>query len=289
MDSNLRTPLLHAITVDVEEYFHTEAASSAIAFDHWSTLPSRVQASTDTLLELFAAHGVKGTFFVLGWVAERHPALLRTIANAGHELACHSYRHRAVFRLSAHEFAEDTHRAKSAIEDASGKRVIGYRAPSFSITPGTEWAFDELAELGFLYDSSVHPIAHDFYSNTAASRDPHRLRNGLLEIPISTARVFGKNLPIAGGGYLRMLPFWYSKWGLTLRMRQAPHIPIVLYMHPWEIDPEQPRLALSGRSRFRQYTNLRSMRTKIERLMQSMRFTSVEESFRRWIYPSPSA
>jgi len=276
---------LHAISVDVEDYFHTEAASSAVPFEQWESMPSRVEASTEKILEIFARFHVRGTFFVLGWVARKFPDLVRRIASDNHEIGCHSFRHRAVFRLTREEFSEDTKRAKAAIEDAAQVGIIGYRAPSFSIIPGTEWAYDVLAECGFRYDSSIHPIRHDFYSNPSGERYPHLLHNRLLEIPIATAALFGKNLPMGGGAYLRILPFWYISLGMKLRDRESGGIPAMLYLHPWEIDAKQPRLQLSGKSRVRQYTGLRAMETKLEKLFSTRKFGPAREVFAPWLPP----
>jgi polysaccharide deacetylase family protein (PEP-CTERM system associated) len=272
-----------AISVDVEDYFHTEAASSAVRFDEWTAMPSRVQASTDQILDIFAKFNARGTFFILGWVADRFPMLVKKIASAGHEIGCHSYQHRAVFRLSREEFFEDTRRAKDVIEQAAQTKIIGYRAPSFSIVAGTEWAYDVLVELGFRYDSSTHPIQHDFYSNPNGERQPHVLPNRLVEIPISTASILGRNLPIGGGAYLRVLPFWYTKFGLRLRDREIQQAPAMFYFHPWEIDAEQPRLALSTKSRIRQYTGLGRMKGKLEKLLSIRKFAPANEVFAPWL------
>jgi polysaccharide deacetylase family protein (PEP-CTERM system associated) len=268
----------NAITVDVEDYFHTEAMSAAAPREEWESMPSRVEPSTLRLLELFDRYGVKGTFFVLGWVAERFPGLVKEIAERGHELACHSHYHRAVFRLTPAEFDEDTRRAKQAIEDAGGMSIYGYRAPSFSMVPGTEWALNILANQGFTYDSSVNPIRHDFYSNAGAPRTPHRVCEGrMLELPIATRSALGQNLPMGGGAYLRVLPLAYSTWGL--RSINAAGEPAMLYLHPWEIDAGQPRLKVGLKSRIRQYTNLDRMYGKLEHLLQNFKFGTVRDVF----------
>lgn len=281
--------MLNAITIDVEDYFHTEAMSGAAPRDAWDSFPSRVEGATDRLLELFARHEVKGTFFVLGWVAERFPALVQRIARGGHELACHSYWHRPVFRLTSDEFREDTRRAADAIASAAGCAVLGYRAPSFSITPGTEWAWDVLAELGFAYDSSVNPIRHDFYSNAAAPRLPYRVAGGrLLQIPIATVRAAGNNLPCGGGAYLRFFPAAYLSWGIT-RMNSQEQAPAMCYLHPWEVDPGQPRLKVGWKSRVRQYTNLSQTAQKLEHLLSRHKFTTVREAYAGSLNASPAA
>jgi polysaccharide deacetylase family protein (PEP-CTERM system associated) len=268
----------HAITVDVEDYFHTEAMSPAAPRDRWDSFPSRVVASTRRLLDCFARHDVKGTFFVLGWVAKKFPGLVNEIAKGGHEIACHSYWHRAVFRLDPAEFRSDTADAKKAIEDAGGQPVSGYRAPSFSITPGTEWAYDVLAELGFTYDSSVNPIRHDFYGNPHAPRGPHTVASGrLVELPIATSRIFGQNWPAGGGAYLRLFPLMYFQ--KVLAGLDQDNTSGMFYLHPWEIDPEQPRLGVGLKSRFRQYTGLGRMQANLEKLFSRHEFGPVREVY----------
>jgi polysaccharide deacetylase family protein (PEP-CTERM system associated) len=275
----MRSNLNNAISVDVEDYFHTEAMSETVPRSSWDRMPSRVEQNTKSLFELFAAYGVRGTFFFLGWVAERFPKLVREAVSLGHEIGCHSYWHRMVPRLSPEEFREDTRMAKEAIENAAGKRTIGYRAPSFSLLPGTEWAQEILADCGFLYDSSIYPVNHDLYSNSAMPRIPYTTASGrLLELPVATLSIAGNNFPIGGGGYLRILPYQYTRWGLS-RVNRTEAMPAILYTHPWEIDPEQPRLAASARSRFRQYTNLTSTREKLKRLLAEFPFAPIAVSF----------
>jgi polysaccharide deacetylase family protein (PEP-CTERM system associated) len=270
---------LNSITVDVEDYFHTEAMGASVPRDLWDGMPTRIENNTQRMFELFASHGVRGTFFFLGWVAERFPGLVREAARLGHELACHSYWHRLIYRLSPAEFREDTRKAKNAVEDAAGMSVVGYRAPSFSLVKGTEWAQEILAELGFLYDSSVCPVNHDLYSNPDAPRVPHRVAAGaLLEFPVATVAVGGHNFPVGGGGYLRILPYACTRWGLS-RLNQAEGLRAVVYIHPWEIDPEQPRLPASLRSRFRQYTGLGTTAGKLKRMLEDFRFAPIVESF----------
>jgi polysaccharide deacetylase family protein (PEP-CTERM system associated) len=269
----------NGMSVDVEDYFQTEALSKAVPRDTWERMPSRVERNTQQLFDLFAAHNVQGTFFFLGWVAERYPALVRKAVGLGHEIGCHSYWHRPIFTLSAAEFREDTRRAKGVIEDACGVAVLGYRAPSFSLTPGTEWAIEILAEAGFAYDSSVHPVVHDLYDNRHAPRHPYQFAGtSLREIPISTIPMGARNLPFAGGGYFRMLPYAYVRWALH-RANRVEKQPAVFYIHPWEIDPEQPRLAPSLRSRFRQYTGLRKTVKRLERLLVDFSFAPIREAF----------
>jgi len=271
--------LVNALSVDVEDYFHTEAMSSAAPREQWDGLPSRVVQNTERVLELFAERSVHGTFFFLGWVAERFPALVRRVAQHGHELGCHSYWHRLVYKLSPEEFREDTRRAQGAIEDAAGVAVRGYRAPSFSMTPGTEWAAEILAEQGFRYDSSVCPVRHDLYNNPRGPRLPHPIAAGaLMEFPVTTIRLWGHNMPVAGGGYLRMLPYSFTRWGLR-RLNEKEGQRGIVYTHPWEIDPGQPRLAARARSRFRQYSKLSEAEGKLRQLVSDFRFGPIAEVF----------
>jgi len=271
--------MLNAMTIDVEDYFHTEAMSEAVHRDQWATMPSHVQRNTERLYELFEQLSVTATMFFLGWVADRFPGLVSQAVKLGHEVACHSYWHRAVFRLTPEEFREDTKRAKDAIESAANVKVHGYRAPSFSLVPGTEWAPDILAEAGFTYDSSINPIAHDFYSNVNAPRVPHRLaQSGLLEIPIATAKLAGRTVCVGGDAYFRIFPLRYSRWGLSYVNRDEQRA-AMFYLHPWEIDPEQPRLKVKAKSRLRQYTALGSTYGKLDRIMKDFAFGTAHAAF----------
>lgn len=271
--------MLNGISVDVEDYFQTEAMAGAIPKEQWDRMPSRVVQNTERIFELLASHGVRGTFFFLGWVAERFPDLVRQAARLGHELGCHSYWHRLVYRLNPKEFREDTRRAKAAIEDAAGIPVHGYRAPSFSMIKDTEWAQEILVEVGFTYDSSVCPVHHDLYNNPHAPRVPHRIAGGALaEFPVATISIAGRNFPVGGGGYLRILPYFYTRLGL-LHLNSKEHFRAILYIHPWEVDPDQPRIAARQRSRLRQYTGLKTTAGKLERLLGDFRFAPIAESF----------
>lgn len=269
----------NVISVDVEDYFHAETFSSVVARSSWEDRPSRVVSNTQRLLELFAARQVQATFFIVGWVAERFPALVREIAAAGHEVACHSYWHRLIYKLERQEFREDTRRAKSVIEQIAGQPVYGYRAPTYSIVARSLWALDILAELGFTYDSSIFPIHHDRYGIPDAPRFPFRIQTGagpLFEFPITTFRVRNHNLPVGGGGYLRLLPAWYTKLGVRRVEREG--LPVIAYIHPWEVDPEQPRLPGGLTSRLRHYTNLSRTYRRLDHLLQQTSFTSFRES-----------
>jgi len=268
------------ISVDVEDYFQVQAFADVIRRDTWSNYPSRVEESTSRVLDLFDELNVKATFFILGWVADRYPVLVRDIVKRGHEPACHSYWHRLVYQLTPEQFERDTLRAKNVIEQAAGERVYGFRAPSFSITPSSAWALDLLREIGFLYDSSVFPVRHDVYGFRNAPRFPFRLETpagDLLELPLTTFRV-GRScvLPAAGGGYLRMLPSWYTRWAVSRAWREG--LTVVSYVHPWEFDPEQPRLSGSLKSRLRHYSNLRRTEARLRYLLALGNFTSFRDS-----------
>ena len=264
------------ISVDVEDYFQVQAFAPVIRRDAWGTYPSRVEQNTSRLLDLFDQLHVKATFFVLGWTADHFPRLVRQIVERGHEPACHSYWHRLVHDLTPDQFRRDTERAKDAIEQAAGVQIYGYRAPSFSITPRSTWALDMLRELGFLYDSSIFPVRHDVYGFRDAPRCPFRLETAygeLLEFPLATFRLpGGAILPVAGGGYLRMLPGWYTKAGVHQAWRDG--LTIVSYVHPWEFDPDQPRLNGPIRSRLRHYTNLGRTESRLRELLALGGFTS---------------
>jgi polysaccharide deacetylase family protein (PEP-CTERM system associated) len=268
------------ISVDVEDYFHVEAFSDIVARDQWGSYESRVEANTRRILRLFSESGVKGTFFILGWVAERYPKLVREIVDAGHEPGCHSYWHRLIYKLTPDEFREDTLRAKNAIEQAAGQPVYGYRAPSFSVTARSAWALDVLSELGFRYDSSVFPVKHDTYGVPDAPRGPFVVKTAsapITEFPMATFRMAGgPNFPVAGGGYLRIFPYWYTKAGVERAWREG--LPVISYVHPWEFDPEQPRLPGRFKSRLRHYTNLAKTESRLRKLIGLGEFTSFRDS-----------
>lgn len=266
--------IVNGLTVDVEDYFHAEALAGAVSREEWDSLESRVERNTRRVLEVLDRHQVLATFFILGWVAHRYPGVVREIQAAGHELGCHSYWHRLIYRLTPEEFRTDTLQAKQAIEDAAGKAVLGYRAPTFSVVRRSFWALDILAELGFQYDSSIFPIRHDHYGIPDYSRFPcrHQSKNGpsLTELPLSTFTLMGSNFPFGGGGYLRILPLCYTHFGFR-RVNRAG-MPVVVYFHPWELDPEHPRLGLGPRARFRHYTNLDKMKTRLGELLCTYAF-----------------
>jgi len=269
----------NVVSVDVEDYFHAEVFSSVVDRSQWDQYASRVETNTRRLMELFADLNVHATFFVLGWVAERFPALIREIATGGHELACHSYWHRLIYKLEPDEFRKDTQRAKDVIEQTAGLAIYGYRAPTYSVVHSSIWALDVLSELGFTYDSSIFPIRHDRYGMPEAPRAPFRFRasGGMMtEFPITTFNLAGHNMPVGGGGYLRLLPRLYTRLGLA--KAESEGVPAVVYIHPWEIDPEQPRLPVGWTSRVRHYANLGSTFDRLRGVLQRGIYTSFRES-----------
>jgi polysaccharide deacetylase family protein (PEP-CTERM system associated) len=273
----------NALTFDIEEYYQVEAFRDLVAVEDWPRWPSRVAASTRMLLDLLETRGVSATFFVVGWVAERHPDLVRDIAGRGHEVGCHGYWHRPIYSMDRAEFREDLRRARQAIEDAAGVSLLGYRAPTCSVVRETRWALDVLAEEGFRYDSSVFPIHHDRYGIPDAPRFPHRVPVGgggeILEVPMTTVRIGGQNLPFCGGGYFRLLPYQLIRAGLR-RVNARDGMPGVVYLHPWEFDPQQPRVGVRGLSRFRHYVNLGGTAGKLDRLIQEFEFGPVVDVLR---------
>jgi len=271
----------NALTVDVEDYFHVSALAPSIDRGSWGSRESRVVGNTHRLLDLFGQFGVRGTFFVLGWVAERHPQLVKDIAGAGHEVACHGFSHRLVYEQSPEEFREETLRSKRLLEDTIGAAVLGYRAASYSIVRRSLWALDILAEAGFAYDSSIFPVHHDRYGIPDAERNPHRMATPggrwIVEWPLAVASVLGFRLPVAGGGYFRLLPYALSRWGLA-SINRRDRRPFIFYLHPWEIDPGQPRVRVGWLSRFRHYTNLDKCEARLRRLLGDFRFGTARDS-----------
>jgi polysaccharide deacetylase family protein (PEP-CTERM system associated) len=270
----------NALTVDVEDYFHVAALAPNIPRDTWGARESRVVANTHRLLAIFEQFGVRGTFFVLGWVAERHSQLVRDIAAAGHEIACHGFSHRLVYEQPVDEFRQETLRSKKLLEDITGTAVLGYRAASYSIVRSSLWALDILVEAGFSYDSSIFPVRHDRYGIPNAERVPHRLSTpggkSIVEWPLATASILGFRLPVAGGGYFRLLPYWLSRWGLASIVQRESR-PFIFYLHPWEVDPEQPRVSASRLSRFRHYTNLDKCEQRLRRLLGEFQFGTARD------------
>ena len=276
--SQPQEPIVNAMTIDVEDYFHVSVFDGIVPRSSWDSMESRVVRNTERLLDLFDEFEVHGTFFVLGWVGERHPALVQMIAGRGHEVASHGYAHRLVYDQTRAAFRDDVRRAKTVLEDASGRAVVGYRAPSYSITPRSLWALDVLIEEGHQYDSSIFPIRHDRYGIPVSDRRPYRVdRKGgsLIEVPGSTARVGPLNLPVAGGGYFRILPYWWTRWGIA-HVNDAERRPGIFYLHPWEIDPEQPRLAAGRLGRFRHYRNLDRTEQRLRQLLADFHFATMQ-------------
>jgi polysaccharide deacetylase family protein (PEP-CTERM system associated) len=278
------TRQLNAFTVDVEDYFHVAALSSAIPRDTWASRELRVEANTDLLLGILAEHQIRGTFFVLGWVAERIPALVRRIAAAGHEVACHGYSHKLVYTQTPAEFREETVRAKHCLEDTLGRSVVGYRAASFSVTRQSLWALDVLIDAGFRYDSSIFPIHHDLYGIPGSRPEPHRVTapsgRTIAEFPMSAASFFGLQVPVSGGGYFRILPYWLTRAGLR-QINEEGQRPFTFYLHPWEVDPGQPRIKVGAFSRFRHYTNLSRCQARLRRVLGDFAFSTMEEALQQ--------
>jgi polysaccharide deacetylase family protein (PEP-CTERM system associated) len=272
--------IANALSIDVEEYYHGMEFEAAVPAEQRSSLPSRVEDSVDRVLALLAEHGATATFFIVGQVAERHCHMVRKIAAAKHEIACHSYRHELVFRQSPQEFRLDIRQAKVVLENETGMAVIGYRAPNYSITAAQDWAYDILLEEGFRYDSSVYPISHDRYGYPSAPRFPYTLRgehhSGLIEFPIGTVRLWGHNFPIGGGGYFRLLPEALVRYGIRhVNTRETQ--PVMFYFHPWELDPGQPRPPMPWHHRFRHYVGLSRQEMKLTRLFQRIPFRATKE------------
>ena len=274
-------PIVNAMTVDVEDYFQVQALAEQFPRSIWDKQSARVERNTDRVLSLFADHGVKATFFVLGWVAERHKSLIHRIVESGHELASHGYEHIRADQQDRNTFRADVRRTKQILEDLSGRDVRGYRAATFSIGKGNLWAFEVLAEEGYAYSSSIYPIRHDYYGMPDAPRFPFRpLTNAdFLEVPISTIKVAGRNLPCGGGGYFRLLPYAGSKWSIN-RINRREGQASVFYFHPWEIDPYQPRPErLNLKTRVRHYTNLDRMEARLSRVLRDFRWDRMDRVF----------
>ncbi len=272
------SPIVNALSVDVEDYFQVSAFSDVVPHTSWNTFECRVERNTLRLLDLFDRRQAKATFFILGWIAERYPWLVQEIHLRGHEVASHGYAHRTVDHYTPETFRTEIRQAKAFLEDVVQAPVVGYRAPSFSITHKTTWTLEILAEEGFQYDSSIFPIRHDRYGMSSAPRFPHRLTyrgRTLHEFPMSTVALLGMtNIPMGGGGYLRLLPLWFTRWGIR-RVNRRERQPVMVYVHPWEIDPEQPRIAGRRLSKFRHYRNLDQTAHRLEALLSEFRFAAV--------------
>jgi polysaccharide deacetylase family protein (PEP-CTERM system associated) len=271
--------VVNAMTVDVEDYFHVSVFDGILPRTEWQRMESRVVPNTERLLRIFEDARVRATFFVLGWVGDRAPGLVRSIAAAGHEIASHGYAHRLVYDMTPALFRDDVRRSKEVLEAASGLSVQGYRAPSYSITPRSLWAIDILIEEGFAYDTSIFPIHHDRYGIPVSPRHAYRLQrqNGsIVEAPASTTQWGAFNFPVAGGGYFRILPYGWTKWGID-RINHAEERPAIFYIHPWEIDPHQPRLPAGMLSTFRHYRNLDQTESRLRRLLEDFKFTTLQK------------
>lgn len=276
-DGAVMTPIINALSVDVEDWFQVGAFEATISRDDWPSLAPRVERNTGAVLDLLARAGVTATFFALGWVAERHAGAIRRIVEAGHELASHGYDHRRVFTMTPEAFRADLVKSRDLLEQAGGVAVTGYRAPSFSLDARTPWAHAILAEEGYAYSSSVAPVRHDHYGWPQAPRFAFRplAESPLVELPVTTARAFGWTVPAGGGGFFRLFPYAFSRW--AVRQVNAHGRPAVVYFHPWEIDPDQPRVSGAPlRSRLRHYTNLSVMGGKLERLIGDFRWSRVD-------------
>ena len=271
--------VVNALSIDVEDWFQVSAFAPHIDRADWDRLPCRVERNVDRLLELLAGSEARATFFTLGWIAERYPQLVRRIHAAGHEVGSHGYGHLRASEQTREQFRNDIRSARALLEDQAGAPVRGYRAPSFSIGRDNLWAFDELAEAGYRYSSSVYPVAHDHYGMPEAPRFPWQVREGLTEIPVTTARMAGRNWPAGGGGYFRLAPYAVSRWAIA-RVNREDRRPAIFYMHPWEIDPGQPRMNGVGfKTRFRHYLNLERTERRLGRLLDDFRWGRVDQVF----------
>jgi polysaccharide deacetylase family protein (PEP-CTERM system associated) len=272
--------IINAMTVDVEDYFHVAALAKSIDRSKWDSMEYRAEASTRLLLDLFDESNIRATFFVLGWVARRSPDLIREIASRGHEVASHGMSHKLVFNQTPEEFSSETYESKALLEDIIGAPVIGYRASTYSITNRSLWALDILNEAGFAYDSSIFPIRHDVYGIPDAPQVPSRIATpkgaSIVEFPMSTAPMFGTRIPVSGGGYFRLLPYWLTRHGLR-KLNNELSRPFIFYLHPWEVDPGQPRVKAGWKSRLRHYTNLDRCEARLRRLIGEFRFGRVRD------------
>lgn len=272
-------PIVNALTVDVEDYFQVSAFAPYIDREWWGSMECRIERNVDRLLIRFEAADAKATFFTLGWIAQRYPQVVRRIVGAGHELASHGYGHLRASQQNRQEFVADIESSKKILEDISGARVTGYRAPSFSIGSENMWAFDCLQEAGYLYSSSIYPVQHDHYGMPNAPRFAFNVGKNLTEIPVSTVVIFGRNWPAGGGGYFRLRPYLISRWAIS-RLNIKERQPAVFYLHPWEIDPKQPRVpGIDLRTRFRHYINLNRTELRLQRLLDDFKWDRVDRVF----------
>lgn len=270
----------NALTIDVEDYFQVSAFDSIISRADWNGIAPRVEANTDRLLQLFSDTGAKATFFTLGWVAQRFPGLMRRIIEQGHELASHGMMHYRASEQSPDTFRKDVGDTKKMLEDLGGSAIIGYRAPSFSITTQNTWVYDVLAELGYEYSSSVYPVKHDHYGIPDAPRNQYKPHPSIIEIPMSTLPVMGKNIPVSGGGFFRLYPYPFTRWAIS-RINKQDNMPYMFYLHPWEIDPAQPRQTqIPFKTRFRHYLNLKRVEPRLHSMLNDFQWSSVVDAYR---------
>lgn len=275
----MNSRITNALTIDVEDYFQVSAFAPYIARSEWDSRECRVERNMQLILDLLDRHNVKATFFTLGWIAERYPHLVREMAHRGHEVASHGYGHLRASDQNPAEFLEDIRSAKQILEDLSGRAVQGYRAPSFSIGIGNQWAFDTLLEAGYRYSSSIYPIKHDHYGMPDAPRFMHDVRPGLVEIPPTTIRAFDRNWPASGGGYFRLMPYALSRH-LIRKVNEEDCAPAIFYFHPWEVDPAQPRVAgVGAKARFRHYLNLGRMESRLDQLLSDFQWGRMDHIF----------
>ena len=279
-NGSVNSVITNAMSVDVEDYFQVSAFEACVDKSDWDSLPCRVEANVERTLELFADKNVKATFFTLGWVAERYPSVVKKIIEGGHELASHGWEHIRVTQQDRNEFSQDVIRTKQFLEDLSGQPIKGYRAASYSICADNLWAFDVLADAGYQYSSSIVPVKHDLYGIPEAPRFAFRTaRNRLLEIPITTIKVAGRSLNCGGGGWFRLFPYGFSRWAMQ-KVNNKDQQPGIFYFHPWEVDPEQPRMEQAGaRSKFRHYLNLDKMQPRLARLLDDFNWGRVDDIF----------
>lgn len=272
-------PITNALTIDVEDYFQVSAFAPYIRRDDWDTRECRVERNVHRILDMLQTHRAKATFFTLGWIAERYPQIVQRIVAEGHELASHGYGHERASDQSPALFSADIERAKKLLEDLSGQVVQGYRAPSFSIGTGNLWAFDCLQSAGYRYSSSIYPIQHDHYGMPDSPRFAYQVRDGLLEIPVTTLRMMNRNLPSSGGGYFRLLPYQLSRWMLS-QVNAGDREAAIFYFHPWEIDVDQPRVeGVGAKARFRHYVNIGRMEARLNRLLGDFRWGRMDHIF----------
>ncbi|WP_026971980.1 XrtA system polysaccharide deacetylase [Aliagarivorans marinus] len=276
-----------AMTVDVEEYFQVEAFSNDVRPSQWQAFESRLRGQIDSILEVFDVTATKATFFTLGWIAEHHPQVIKDILAQGHELGSHGYMHQHLSKQNRQQFSDDIRSAKARLEDLTAQPVVGFRAPCFSISADNEWAHDEILAAGYRYSSSSYPINHDLYGVPLAPRHPYYLENGLLEIPVTTTQLGSRSIPIGGGGYFRLLPYWLF---MALQRRADNQLgPINFYTHPWEFDPKQPRIKSNAKSSFRHHVNQGSALSKLQRLCGSRQWLSMSEIYLNQQYPTLSS